>query len=347
MQIPLDLEFESGAVEWGDLAAPAQLQEEEEEGITINPDTSIEEDALEFYTPPVLKDLGSLEEEFAVTVTRDWTAFGVLRYIVRWDQERLENWRDWRIDSPNGSSHHFHFALWEEFRLRHTLAAYDYKWTMAEASDESDDSDALFTLTVVEYLAPTQLLRRFPFVWDQDGDRFGIRIHRANLSEICRLEPFRGMDPMEVAHQAGLCLVNLALERADCEVEPSDSFFPHMVSLRFTGMEETARKESVRAIEVISRPSTPSAAPRRLRAIDVLKANSCIAWKRDGAYHAIELHRVGMSKFAALPGNAKKSAKNLVQEVREGLLEALKGCDDCEIQPPPRGSDFLFVVRMI
>ena len=93
MQIPLDLEFESGAVEWGDLAAPAQLQEEEEEGITINPDTSIEEDALEFYTPPVLKDLGSLEEEFAVTVTRDWTAFGVLRYIVRWDQERLENWR--------------------------------------------------------------------------------------------------------------------------------------------------------------------------------------------------------------------------------------------------------------
>ena len=84
----------------------------------------------------------------------------------------------------------------------------------------------------------------------------------------------------------------------------------------------------------------------RIRALDVLNRFP-VAWKRDGPLHSIEVHRSKMASYAAQPSNRGKTARALEAEVKDALLTALQGCSDCEILPPPRGTAFFYIVRML
>jgi hypothetical protein len=324
---------------WGDLAAP--LVEEPKVPRNLTP----AEEALENYVPPVLEDLGGLEEHFPVLVDREWGAFGVKRYIVRWDEDRVEDWHNWRLDEYNSYDHYTFYREWEEIRLRKTLSEYSYKFQVSAKGKGS-----LCTVTVVESLTPVELIKRFPFVWDQDGGRFGIRLHMKNLAECERQPVFQGWTRGSIVLHLVQQLRSLAAERSDCIVE--ESTWEHLLVLRFPAFDEALPPLPVKAALPVKAPTpapvvAPVAAPAvKKRALDVLRA-SPVAWKRDMAYHTIEINRVKRDALANLAGNRGKSVLVLDREIHDSLLATLRTCADCEILPPPRNSQALFVVRII
>ena len=361
----------AGREDWGELGLRAERTAKaaaEAAGPTLYIPLTPEEEALDGYTPPSLLNglVEPLVSEFPIRMERDGSleAFGILRFVITWDEERLADWRNWRLDEYNSYEHYTFFKDWERLRLRKTLAAYDYKYKV------EDHKGGLYTVTVLESLSPLQLLQRFPFCWDQEGGRFGIRVHRKKLQECCMLPAFRGREPLVVARMLGLQLLDLAVLRSDLEdieVTPLDSEF--LYGLSFYGFEDVCAKPTVgpavgQSASLAPKPlvasvcaPTAATAPAptasavkapvvRMRALDVLRGYP-VAWKREGSHHSIEVHRGKMADYGALPANKRKSARELAREVQDALHRDLQGCADCEILPPPRGSSFFFVVRML
>jgi hypothetical protein len=332
---------------WGDLAAPPLVEEPK-----VPRNLTPAEEALENYVPPVLEDLSGLEEHFPVLVDREWGAFGVKRYIVRWDEDRVEDWHNWRLDEYNSYDHYTFYREWEEIRLRKTLSEYSYKFNVTAKGKGS-----LCTVTVIESLGPIELIKRFPFVWDQDGGRFGIRLHMKNLSECERLPVFQGCLREHVVNHLVQQLRAIAEERTDCIVEGSTR--EHLLVLRFPAFDLALPVKATTAPAPAPAPvpkaasltttavpvPVPVAVVKR-RALDVLRS-APVAWKRDNAYHTIEINRAKRDALASLPENRGKSVSALDRMIHDSLLATLRTCADCELLPPPRNSQALFVVRII
>ena len=324
---------------WGDMAA-LPLQTADNLPVLLTP----AEEALENYVPPVLEDLGCLETHFPVTVEREWAAFGLKRYTVRWDEARVEDWHNWRLDEYNSYDHYTFYREWEMIRLQKTLSEYSYKFKVSASAKGS-----LCTVTVLESLGPIDLIKRFPFVWDQDGGRFGIRLHMKNLSECERLPVFQGCPREHVVSHLVQQLRAIAEERTDCIVEGSTR--EHLLVLRFPAFETALPVKAAPATAPAPVPKAPAPAPApaavaKRRALDVLRS-APVAWKRDMAYHTIEINRAKRDALASHPENRGKSVSALDRMIHDSLLATLRTCADCEILPPPRNSQALFVVRIV
>ena len=304
-----------------------------------------DEEVLEDFVAPTLSTLGDLEDHFPVHVVRDMSpeATGLQRFKVLFYNE--DDFQTYRDQNSTVNEHYQNFMYWEEHRLLHTLKNYPYKFSVSVTEEEG------IVVTLVESPTPLQVVQRFPFVWDQRGPVLGVKIHRAKMAECAR---HLGCDYEAAWNRMGLALATQMIDRDDVEVLIEDILPGCLFNVRLLDYEEEVRPALPPSATAVSRPpasnasaspSAPPAAPRA-RALDALNRFP-VAWKRDGPLHSIEVHRVKMATYASQPVNRGKTARVLEAEVKDALLEALQGCSDCEILPPPRGSAFFYIVRML
>jgi len=306
-----------------------------------------DEEVLEDFVAPTLGALGDLENHFPVHVVRDTSpeATGLQRFKVLFYNE--DDFQTYRDQNSTVNEHYQNFAYWEEHRLLHTLKNYPYKFSVSVTDEEG------IVVTLVESPTPLQLVQRFPFVWDQRGPLLGIKIHRAKMADCART---LGVDYETAWNQMGLALATRMIDREDVEVQIEGILPGCIFNVRLLDYEEEVRPApaSSSSAAVVIRPpasnssassSLPPHAPRA-RALDALNRFP-VAWKRDGPLHSIEVHRAKMATYASQPVNRGKTARALEAEVKDALLAALQGCTDCEVLPPPRGSAFFYVVRML
>lgn len=334
--------FKDPACLWGDLLLDS-IPEMPEKPWVPQP---YDEEVLENFVVPSLGSLKDLEEHFFVEVVQDRSvgALGLQRFRVRFLLEDEEAYEFYRNTHVTESEHYQNFQYWEELRLLTTLKANPYKFLV-------DESGENLVVTLREEPTPIQMLQRFPFVWDQRGGLLGVKAHRAKMADWARTldlsvdvctrrvvevlaQRMRERNDVEVSFEGVLpgCLVNVRL--LDFEEEEAPVRRPSPATVAATV-----------AATVVATVSAPAVAPR-IRALDVLNRFP-VAWKRDGPLHSIEVHRSKMASYAAQPSNRGKTARALEAEVKDALLTALQGCSDCEILPPPRGTAFFYIVRML
>jgi len=157
----------------------------------IEPDW--EADVLAGWSAPNLGLRKNLWEHFPIDVLlkdTDATARhrgGVgsrARYIVRWNEAKLE---EWRHTHPNSWDEYQEYEAWCRFRLADALATYCDKYTVEESLEHLGDGSICVLSMAAEpprivRTGPRALdvLRKYPISWDRDGNIHRIKLHRVN-----------------------------------------------------------------------------------------------------------------------------------------------------------------------
>jgi len=197
--------------------APAPVEEPKSE--LIEPDW--ERDILSGWSCPNLSLRKGLWENFPVDVVPLNSSGSVDRYVIRWNDAKLADWRNSRAESWD---EYQEFDAWCRFRLIDALAEYSNKYTVEQSLESrGDGSICVISMAHEAPRAPRpagpralDVLAKYPVSWDRDNKIHRIKLHRVKAAQLGAKENEVAFDLMgelancvdcAVTRQAGYMMV--------------------------------------------------------------------------------------------------------------------------------------------
>ncbi len=329
---PFFLAMESGAVKWGDLmemdmpqvvrlvapVAPVADEYEDECIIKWWTDEYKTEERLVDWDVPDLTLRSDIEEHFPVCLVPLESVDDRERFALRFDAERLAEWKNSRAESGD---EYDEYEEWTLTRLVTALKHYSYKYRIESVGGVADANLVVFAMAHASAAsrrtrtAAIVVLRGFPVTWDRDPEDHTRHMIKPHFAKMRELDLVAEEVTEDLFHELGEC--------TDCTVErvPRGSAYMCIVTIP-TAAPPAPAPAAAASASPIFKPLPPK--PSGPRALDVMRANR-LAWSRDGPKHYIK-HRA--------PDQALR------------IIAELSKCSDCTVVATPKDKEFMCCVTI-
>lgn len=177
-----DQDLKNGLIQLCAAAEPSTPALTEAKTEVIEPNW--EADVLAGWTVPDLSSRRALWENFPIDVVPIFCENGVERHAIRWNEEKLANWRNSRAESWD---EYQEYEAWSWFRLADAFASYPDKYTVETAHDGSICHIVMAAEQRIQRPSGPRaldILKKFPVSWDRDNKIHYIKLHRVNARAI-------------------------------------------------------------------------------------------------------------------------------------------------------------------